>query len=192
MATVISLQILLMHAHLVDADENPIGLKGFVAFLLLPFSALGLVVLAWVRFVERRALASIGLAGGHRIRTFLLGQLTGVAMVIAIVAGIWIAGGFDVGSLGSAFGSPVALGSIAILLPCFWVQSSVEELLFRGWMLSAIASKFGVVVAVLLSSAVFALLHYNFRDVLGLRRQCHSLCGIRVLLGDSRAATSGA
>jgi hypothetical protein len=51
-ATLGSLTVALQHFHLVDADENPIGLTGFAAFLLLPFTALGLVVLAWTRFVE--------------------------------------------------------------------------------------------------------------------------------------------
>ena len=82
-------------------------------------------------------------------------------MAVAIVAGIWVAGSFAVGPIGAAFGSPPALASIALLLVCFAVQSSVEELLFRGWMLSAIAIKFGVVMAVVISSAIFTLLHYD-------------------------------
>ncbi|HKD23971.1 MAG TPA: hypothetical protein VKB71_18270, partial [Rhizomicrobium sp.] len=93
-ATVGVLQVALQHAHLLDARENPIGLTGFAAFLLVPFAALGLVVLAWVRFVERRSFASIGLAGDHPARTFARGQLTGIAMAASIVAGIWVTGGF--------------------------------------------------------------------------------------------------
>src|ERR1700731_781978 len=72
-ATVVSLTAVLQRVGLVDADENPIGFPGFVAFLLLPFSALCVVVLAWVRLVERRPLAAIGLGGAHRARTFLCG-----------------------------------------------------------------------------------------------------------------------
>jgi len=159
--TVISLTAALQHIHLVDADENPVGLPGFMAFLLFPFAALGLVVLAWTRFVERRPLRSIGLVREHRSRTFLFGVLTGIVMAIAIVAGGWIAGGFSAGAFAIAFHSPSALGAIAILLVCFALQSSVEEILFRGWMLSAIAAKFGVAIAVLVSSAVFTVLHYD-------------------------------
>ena len=162
-ATVISLTAALQSAHFVDAQENPIGLSGFVVFLLLPFGALSIVVVAWIRFVERRPLASIGLGGAHRLQTFLGGQLAGVAMVTAIVAGIWIAGGFDMLALGGALGSPGAIGSIAVLLACFAVQSGIEEFFFRGWMLSAIAAKFGVVIAVVLSSLVFTFLHFDPR-----------------------------
>ena len=112
---------------------------------------------------NERPLASIGLGGAHRLQTFLGGQLAGVAMVTAIVAGIWIAGGFDMLALGGALGSLGAIGSIAVLLACFAVQSGIEEFFFRGWMLSAIAAKFGVVIAVVLSSLVFTFLHFDPR-----------------------------
>jgi membrane protease YdiL (CAAX protease family) len=161
--TVVSLTAVLQRAGLVDADENPIGLMGFVTFLLLPFGALGIVVLAWVRLVERRPLMAIGLGGAHRVRTFLCGLLVGVAMVTAIVAGIWIAGGLHMVAFGRPFRSLVSLGSIALLLVCFAVQSGIEELFFRGWILSAIAAKYRVVFAVLLSSLVFTLLHFDAR-----------------------------
>jgi uncharacterized protein len=156
-----SLQVALEHVHLLDAKENPIGLMGFVGFLLLPFGALGLVVLAWVRFVERRPLTTIGLGGSHRAWTFARGHLIGVAMACAIVAGIWVAGSFVPGAFGKAFLSPEAIAGIALLLVCFALQSSAEELLFRGWMLSVISARFGVVVAVVISSLVFTLLHYD-------------------------------
>jgi len=160
-ATVVSLTAALQRAGLVDENENPVGLMGYVAFLTIPFSALGIVVLAWVRFVERRPLAAIRLGGAHRARTFLRGLLVGMAMVTAIVTGIWIAGGFHMVAFGHPFRSPPSLGSIAILLFCFALQSSIEELFFRGWMISAIAAKFPVVVAVLLSSLVFNFLHFD-------------------------------
>jgi hypothetical protein len=163
-ATAIGPETLLQNAQLLDAKENPIGLTGFAAFLLLPFGALGLAVLAWTRFVERRPLAAIGLAGGAAWRKLISGLLIGAAMMIAIVAADWLAGGFAAAGYGPAFASPAALGGIALLLVCFVVQSGVEELVFRGWMLSAIAAKFGVIAAVAISSLVFALLHFG-RDV---------------------------
>jgi membrane protease YdiL (CAAX protease family) len=160
-ATVIVLQIALQHAHLLDAEENPVGLTGFVAFLLLPFGALGLVVLAWIRFVERRSFATIGLTADHPQRRFALGHLTGVVMMAAIVTGIWLLGGAVSGPIAPAFGSTPHFAAIALLLLCFAVQSGVEEIFFRGWMLSAVAAKFGVPVAIALSSLLFTLLHFD-------------------------------
>ena len=43
----------------------------------------------------------------------------------------------------------------------FAVQASVEEILFRGWLLSVVARKFNLPAAVLLSSALFAFLHFS-------------------------------
>lgn len=146
---------------LVDERGHPIGTAGLIVFLLPPFVLTGLLVLAWVRFVERRPLATIGLTGGRPVRTFLLGLAIGGAMIFAVVAAIWLAGGFTASGLAPAFLSPAALGGIAILLFAFVVQASVEELLFRGWLLSLAARKFGVVAAVPLSSIVFALLHFS-------------------------------
>jgi uncharacterized protein len=159
--TVGSLQVLLQHVHLLDATENPIGLIGFAAFLLLPFGALGVVVLAWVYYIERRPLATIGLGGNRRAWIFVRGHLTGIAMASSIVVGIWITHSFAVGAFGKAFQSPDAIAGIALLLACFALQSSAEELLFRGWMLSVISARMGVVIAVAISSAVFTLLHYD-------------------------------
>ena len=150
---------LLQKYHLLDAHDDPAGLAGFAAFLLLPFTALGLAVLAWVRLVERRSLAAIGLAG--RPATFFIGQLTGVAMTSAIVGGTALAGAFAVSAIAPALGQPAALGAIAVLLVCFAVQSSVEEIFFRGWMLTAVADKFGTLAGVAVSTLVFALLHFE-------------------------------
>ncbi len=146
---------------LVDERGYPIGTNGLIAFLLPPFALTGLLVLAWVRFVERRPLATIGLTGGRPVRTFLLGLAIGAATIFAVVAAIWIAGGLRSAGLAPAFLSPAALGGIAILLLAFAVQASVEELLFRGWLLSLAMRKFGVVAAVALSSVTFAFLHFS-------------------------------
>ena len=56
---------------------------------------------------------------------------------------------------------PRELLAIAALLLCFLVQASVEEIVFRGWMLSAVARKFNVAWAVALSSLIFCLLHFS-------------------------------
>ncbi len=147
--------------HLLDAKGDPIGFAGLLAFLLVPFVLMGLVVLAWVRFVERRPQATIGLAGSDRIRTFLRGYGVGLATISSIVAAIWIAGGYDARLYGKAFASPGALMNIGLLLVGFAVQSSAEEIFFRGWLLSVISRKLNVATAVVLTSVVFSFLHYE-------------------------------
>jgi membrane protease YdiL (CAAX protease family) len=161
--SVVGLTVALQRFHLVDANETPIGRAGLMAFLLVPFTALALIVMAWTRLVERRSLASIGLARKKAARTFAFGVLTGVVMTAAIVAGGWFVGAYSAGTIAIAFHSPSGLAAIAALLACFCVQSSAEEILFRGWMLSAIAAKFGTIAGVLISSLVFVLMHFEAR-----------------------------
>ncbi|MDQ0465874.1 membrane protease YdiL (CAAX protease family) [Caulobacter ginsengisoli] len=156
----------LEHFGLADRRGDPVGLTGLIAFLLLPFAALGLVVLGWVKVVERRPLATIGLTRPGGTAIFLRGLLIGAATIAAVVAGVWLAGGLRAGGLGAgslapALASPAALANIVLLLACFAVQSSVEEIVFRGWLLSAVARKLNVAWAIGLTTLVFTLLHYG-------------------------------
>ncbi len=87
--------------------------------------------------------------------------MIGLATSFSVVAGIWIAGGYEARGFFRAFSSPSALAKIGGLLVCFEVQSSVEEIFFRGWLLSALARKLNIVLSVVLTSAVFTFLHYG-------------------------------
>ena len=60
-----------------------------------------------------------------------------------------------------AFAAPASLANIGVLLLCFIVQAGAEEILFRGWMLSAVARKFNVATGIAFTTAVFALLHFD-------------------------------
>ena len=143
------------------AKGDPIGTRGLILFLLVPFALTGLIVLAWTRFVERRPLATIGLAWPGGMKPLLTGLATGAAMILAVVAGSWASGALVAEGIAPAFVSPSSLGAIAILLLCFVVQSGVEEILFRGWLLSATARKFGPLAGVVLTTMLFTLLHFS-------------------------------
>jgi membrane protease YdiL (CAAX protease family) len=144
-----------------DAFGNPLDANALVAFALVPFGLLMLILLAWVRFVERRPLASVGLRHEHPVRSFLRGHAIGMSSIAAIVAVIWLAGGYTASHETTGWSSPSALLSIFLLLAALALQSSAEELLFRGWLLSVLTRKFNVVVAVMVSSLLFSFLHFS-------------------------------
>jgi len=152
---------LLEHWQLADARGRIVGVTGMMALLVVTFPVIALVVLGWVRFVERRPLATVGLVGSGGMRLFLRGHAIGLATVSIVVSGIWLAGGYRADGVAKAFGSAGTLAGYAMLLFGFALQSSVEEIVFRGWLLSGIARKFNVLIAVMLTSVVFALLHYS-------------------------------
>eukprot|EP01035_Chromulina_nebulosa_P002476 gene2476-3349_t len=81
---------------------EPIGLLGWYAFLVIPFALNGLLILAWVRFVERRPLSTIGLTGGKSSLALLPGVLIGATMILALVAAVGLAGGYSPGAVAPA------------------------------------------------------------------------------------------
>jgi len=145
----------------VDRLGNPLDAVALLAFTLVPFGLLMSILLAWVRFVERRSVASIGLCGERKLRTFLAGHAIGMGSIIGVVVLIALCGGLGRTGDPTAWSFPTSLLSVALLLLGFGLQSSVEELLFRGWLLSVLAKKFNVLVAVIVSSVLFALLHFS-------------------------------
>lgn len=149
-----------------DAEWEPVGTQGLIAVLLVTFSAMGMTFLAWVMLVERRPLETIGLSRSGGMRSFLGGHLIGLMTIAAVVAGVWLVGGYRASDIGVAFATPGAIVSIAILLGCFAVQSSVEEIVFRGWLLSVITRRLNVIVAFVLSSALFTFMHYSVNQPL--------------------------
>ncbi len=152
--------IFLRPAGFLDERWEPIGTMGLFVMLMISFGAVGVLTTAWIKLVERRPLASVGLTPGG-LRPFLGGHGIGIAMVLAIVLLTWFFGGYNVGGLLPAFTSITALLNIALLLIGFALQSSVEEYVFRGWLLDVLARKFNIWVAVIVSSALFCLLHVD-------------------------------
>jgi membrane protease YdiL (CAAX protease family) len=146
---------------LVSANGEPQGFAGLCALLFFDFGLTGAVLLGWVRLVERRSLATLGLVGERSWRTFLAGLGIGLATSTLLVGAIGLGGGYTLAGLFPAWSSAPAMSKIAVLLPGFALQSSVEEILFRGWLMSAIARKLNVALAVVLTSTVFMLLHYS-------------------------------
>ena len=142
-----------------DPLGNPLEAYALFAYTLVPFGLLGLIVLAWVHFVERRPFGSIGLQA--RPKSFAWGHAVGMVSITGIVALLWLSGGLHRTGEATAWSSPAWLASIGLLLIGFAVQSSVEELLFRGWLLSVLAKKFNVLIGVIVSSLLFALLHFT-------------------------------
>lgn len=144
-----------------DAKGVPQSEIAFCVFLILPFAAMGAAVWAWVRFVERRSLATVGLIGAHRLRKYLAGLAIGIGLVIAAVTSIWLAGGYVSGDVLPAFSTPKSLAWMAILLACFAFQSGVEEFIFRGWLLSTATRRWNLTAGFIASSAAFTFLHFS-------------------------------
>lgn len=159
-ATALPIDAWLAHLGLMDAEGVPVGEFGLMGLLTVSFLAWFALVIAWVVAVERRAFATLGLAPPG-LRPFLAGLAIGVGTIAGVVALIALAGGYRAGDAFPAFGDGPSLVAIALLLPCFVVQASVEEIIFRGWLLSVVARRRSLMTAIVVSTALFALMHYS-------------------------------
>jgi membrane protease YdiL (CAAX protease family) len=119
----------------------------------------------WVRFRERRSVATLGLHRQGASWRLLRGALVGVAVYLAILTVLVLTGMAGVRSEPSA-GPGWALSVAALIALVGWaVQGPAEELLFRGWLLPVVTARAGLRWGIAVSSGLFALTHLLGGDV---------------------------
>ncbi len=124
--------------------------------LSLTVIMIGIVVL-YVKRAEKRPLATIGLSHERIAPRFAVGYLLGFVLLILSTA-------WEAASRTTVY---TGFQSVALLfIPLYIIQASSEEILFRGYMLSSITVKTGVIRAVLFTSFLFALLHVGDTNIL--------------------------
>ena len=134
--------------------------------LMAQFALWAGLVWLWAFAFERRGWASLGFAGGFGgCLRYGAGLVVGVALfgLIVLLAGMFLAGdpleGAAVASSPERLASPAVLAMLAFVVCVFLVQGGAEEIVFRGWLMSTLASRWGVRAAVIASSAVFMVFH---------------------------------
>ena len=112
-----------------------------------------LLFFAWVRFKEKRPVASLGFRGPGG-RSIVLGALLGVALTtVTVLLNVLL------GTASLAAPTWGALPLAVVLLLGFAIQSSTEEISNRGYLMQAVAPRWGLVVAVVVQTVVFAAMH---------------------------------
>ncbi|MEO3792115.1 CPBP family intramembrane glutamic endopeptidase [Nonomuraea sp. B10E15] len=123
-----------------------------------------LLLWAWVRFYERRPFAaSLGLTwDGLAWRQHAAGFGLGTAFIAGWLALQAAIGNLRVDDTLVASGTPLA--ALAYLLPAFYlgriVMISIEEILYRGWILRSATTRWGTTAGIAISSGAFALFHF--------------------------------
>jgi membrane protease YdiL (CAAX protease family) len=142
------------------AEEPALAAAALVAELVLGFGPILLFLWLWLKFFERRPFLTLGLprtsgAIGEVLRGVFFGVLfmTAVVVVMAVLGHVaFERGGPDPEGFG-------ALGGILFVALGWTVQGSAEEILYRGWLLQTVASRYGSFLGVLISSLAFLLSH---------------------------------
>ena len=141
---------------LISSFETPISSLALLATFLIWRPALWLAMLLFSRRAYRTVFGPTNRANG---REFLVGLLIAIALAVLSTGLAYIAVGAPVFSQVSL--APW-IGFALAALPLIYIQSSAEELLFRGLILQHMAARFGAFWAWgLIPSILFGLLHWN-------------------------------
>lgn len=149
----------------VGRSLDPEGWRALTAFETLFFAAAIGTVLAWLKWVERRPAATAGLTafriGALEWRWIGLGALwAAVSLLLTGVVDETTRRGTaeGVARLLSEPGRMVVAAVVVSLLSV--VAAAAEEVVYRGWLLSALAPRLGLGWAIAVTSVLFALPHF--------------------------------
>jgi membrane protease YdiL (CAAX protease family) len=120
--------------------------------------------LVMMRWLERKPFVALGFPGGWEAASDILkgaavggGFIAGVVVVQTLLG--WLQPAPDAGTLFGWLGHFVTLGAVLA------VAATAEELLLRGYGFQVLVEGAGAVVAVILTSGLFALIHLNNPEV---------------------------
>jgi membrane protease YdiL (CAAX protease family) len=138
-----------------------------LAALAVSFGLILLHFVFWTRVIERRPLTSIGLFRGGSGAKYVNGLVYGVLFallvnLIAVVASLHF--GFSMPAMftgNTPILRPDLLLFVAMIIPAVLLQGGTEEVVFRGWMLSALSARTSITLAVLVSGLAFGVFHVD-------------------------------
>lgn len=162
---IISLPLVLMH---VDVEDNTslIGQPWF-SLVLSGISAVGIFVVLWVFLKARKT--SFKSLGFRRLRLKDFGWLALAVFVyfislavaislVSLIPGFDAEQNQDLGGFSAATGWQIALSFVGLVV----LPPLAEEMLFRGFMYRGLASKWPKILSAFITSALFALVHFQW------------------------------
>lgn len=127
-----------------------ISLPQFILMIVL--------TLAWIKWIEKRPLVSIGLLRAGSLAKWARGMAVGVILFVLGLLFLAPSGGLQWEGFAPAGLGPALLWT-AITLLFFVVQGPAEEVLFRGYLFPTLTARGGLLVGLGISSVFFALFH---------------------------------
>lgn len=144
----------------------------------------------WIMYVafERRAGWPLGLRQAGAVRRLATGMACGAALLSLVVLLIWLLGGLTLRSapFDAAIGWSLLRGALF-----FAVVAFSEELLVRGYVQGLTRRSFGAPVAVVVSSLLFAAMHFGNANVFESVWPTVNLALAGILFAVAREASGG-
>ncbi len=141
-----------------------VELPALVTALAVQFPVWALFIVIWVKGFERRSLASAGFRGPRVLQQYGVGLAVGLGIAVLLALLSPLVDPAVVEETGEALDfarvlQPDWLVMLTGVLALFLVQGACEEIAFRGWMLSAVAARRGVIAGIVMNIVVFGALH---------------------------------
>ena len=123
---------------------------------LFSFVIILFLFIFWVKVIEKNALSSLGFVKRNWLKYLVWGIMISLVQmgVIALV--------YQVSGIGSFVLNELSLEPLLFILglfPFWLLQGGTEEVATRGWLLSRIAARTNLPLAIAISSSLFGILH---------------------------------
>ena len=128
----------------------------FLYYELFSFVFILLLFIFWVKFIEKNPLSTLGFVKKNWLKYLGWGILLSLLQmgVIALVYQVSGIGSFELNELSL---EPILF--ILGLFPFWLLQGGTEEVATRGWLLTRIAARANLPLAIAISSSLFGFLH---------------------------------
>ena len=128
----------------------------FLYYELFSFVIILFLFMFWVKVIEKNALSSLGFVKRNWLKYLARGILLSLLQmgVIALV--------YQVSGIGSFVLNELSLEPLLFILglfPFWLLQGGTEEVATRGWLLTRIAARTNLPLAIAISSSLFGILH---------------------------------
>ena len=135
----------------VSAGDHPLFSS---ARLLLPSALTITGILVWARTMDKLSLKDLGLTQKKVFVSWVIGSLCGAGLIAVVLVGLILLGAAHLSWGGVSSAAPILLGALV-----YAVQGLSEEVVFRGYLLNVMSSRWGMVAGILVNSALFSLSH---------------------------------
>ena len=123
---------------------------------LFSFVFILLLFIFWVKVIEKNALSSLGFVKRNWLKYLGWGILISL-LQMGVIALVYQVGGIGTFELNELSLEPILF--ILGLFPFWLLQGGTEEVATRGWLLTRIAARTNLPLAIAISSSLFGILH---------------------------------
>ena len=128
----------------------------FLYYELFSFVFILLLFIFWVKFIEKNPLSTLGFVKRNWLKYLSWGVLISL-LQMGVIALVYQVGGIGTFELNELSLEPILF--ILGLFPFWLLQGGTEEVATRGWLLTRIAARANLPLAIAISSSLFGILH---------------------------------